>query len=125
MIPTTSTKLPSRVAAITLERHHFSDMDPSTVHQTSKRRRAEDPEPQIHKSGDLWLPDGNIIIVASDDIAYRVHKSFLALHSEVFRDLFSAEGTSADQTFEDCDVVRLPDSSEDVCHLLKALHFRQ
>lgn len=101
-------------------------MDSSTGDCTSKRRRMDHQDPpQIHKSEELWLPDGNIVIVASDGIAYRVHKSFLGLHSEVFRDLFSAASTSADEKFENCDVVRLPDRSEDVYHLLKALHFRE
>lgn len=100
-------------------------MSSDIASRTNKRRRTDDQEAQIHKNEELWLPDGNIVIVASDGTAYRVLKSFLGLHSEVFRDLFSAANTSSDEKFDDCDVVRLPDPPRDVYHLLMALHFRR
>ncbi len=35
----------------------------------------------------LWFPDGNVVL-ATDSLLFRVHESFLSLHSSVFKDMF-------------------------------------
>ncbi len=35
----------------------------------------------------LWFPEGNVIL-AADPYLFKVHKSFLSMHSSVFRDMF-------------------------------------
>ena len=41
------------------------------------------------KDGEVWLSDGNIVVIARGEVAFRIHKSILSLRSEVFRGLFS------------------------------------
>ena len=79
----------------------------------------------IHRDQDLWLPDGNIVIVAQN-VAFQAHKSVLALHSEVFQDLFLVSGSTGTvpnppeptETIDDCPVVRVSDDPNDLRHLL-------
>ena len=92
----------------------------------TKRRRTElehkvDSELEaIKRDPDLWLPDGNIV-VTSRNIAFRVHKSILAHHSEVFCDLFSLPGdapVAVDDMMDGCQVVALDsDEPADLRHL--------
>ncbi len=104
-----------------------SDRDPSR-----KRARVEpDPDAHIDKTPDwdiqkdeqVWFSDGNIVIVAANKFAFRVHKCILSLRSEVFRDLFSlayAEAATA-EVMDGCPVVHLTDSPEDIRHLFLVL----
>jgi len=48
--------------------------------------------PERH--GVLWLPDGNVVL-ATDSLLFRVHKSVLSLHSSVFKDMFDLPFTPA------------------------------
>ncbi|TFK87588.1 hypothetical protein K466DRAFT_490528 [Polyporus arcularius HHB13444] len=73
---------------------------------------------------DLWLEDGNVVIVAQDT-AFRVHRGLLSRHSEVFGGLFALAQPDAQDAVElcgGCPVVRIPDSSHDFRHLLHALY---
>ncbi|PIL33272.1 hypothetical protein GSI_04722 [Ganoderma sinense ZZ0214-1] len=82
-------------------------------------RRKSDPR----KDDDVWLSDGSIVVVAADNVAFRVHKSTLSLRSEIFRDLFSlpnADEATA-ETMDGCPVVRVSDTSSDIRHLLLVL----
>ncbi len=46
------------------------------------------PAQPLRRDLDLWFFDGNIVLVALG-IAFRVHKSVLACHSDVFRSWFT------------------------------------
>ena len=71
----------------------------------------------VKKDMDVWLSDGNIVVIA-EDVAFRVHRSTLALRSEVFRDLFSLPASAAAvEAFEKCPVVHVSDSHEDIRRL--------
>ncbi|PIL33297.1 hypothetical protein GSI_04747 [Ganoderma sinense ZZ0214-1] len=79
----------------------------------------------VQRDQEVWLPDGNIVVTAQK-VAFRIHKSVLALHSEVFRDLFvvsSSASTASDpmEMIDDCPVVKLPDNSIDLRHLFLVL----
>ncbi|KAH7101476.1 hypothetical protein BKA62DRAFT_743293 [Auriculariales sp. MPI-PUGE-AT-0066] len=74
----------------------------------------------------MWLSDGSVIL-ATHDMLFRVHKSQLARHSVVFRDMFAMPApvcTSPPSTepLEGCDVVHLHDAWQDVESLLHALY---
>ncbi|KLO07211.1 hypothetical protein SCHPADRAFT_945460 [Schizopora paradoxa] len=72
---------------------------------------------------DIWYSDGSVVL-ATDTHLYRVHKSMLAKHSKVLKDLFEipTAGVEADR-WEDVPLVRMAgDSDEEVCVLLKALY---
>ncbi|EIM86523.1 uncharacterized protein STEHIDRAFT_121444 [Stereum hirsutum FP-91666 SS1] len=84
-----------------------------------KRRRSDNPETVLNVSDivqhpQLWFPDGNIVVVAPNYMAYRLHKGLLSHRSEIFRDMLSADHILADEMCEGCDVVRIHDSSEDI-----------
>ncbi|TBU29249.1 hypothetical protein BD311DRAFT_720749 [Dichomitus squalens] len=69
------------------------------------------------KDAEVWLSDGSVVIIA-EHVAFRVHKSTLALRSEVFRNIFSLpDAAPAAETFEGCPVVHVSDSHEDIRHL--------
>lgn len=87
---------------------------------------------------EFWFADGSIILLAHD-VLFRVHKSFLARHSLVFRDMFSipqpstesssasdnsdSKGVPSDHEMIDgCPLVRIHDTPDDVASLLYALY---
>jgi hypothetical protein len=99
--------------------------------------------PRIHKTGsgdeietyespDLWFDDGNVVIRTilghRAYITYKVHKSILVLHSNVFRDLFDGPQAAFDVASDKYDglpMIQLPDSPSEVNDFLKALYFPQ
>ncbi|SRR6266404_7314985 len=87
-------------------------------------------EKETYESPDLWFPDGNIILrtVFSENVytVYKVHKSILASHSNVFYDLFDGPQTAFDNASEQYDglpVMDLPDPPSQFNDFLKALYF--
>ena len=89
----------------------------------SKRKRVEHPElahSQAYKRGDLWLDDGNVVLIAQNT-AFRVHKSVLSRNSEVFRDMFTMPQPTDAETYEGCPVVHLQDSWKALGYILSAL----
>ena len=97
-----------------------------------KRARTEDgdgdrnsnlPTSALRRDDDVWLSDGSIVVVAANNVAFRVHKSTLARRSEIFRDLFclpNADAATA-ETMEGCPIVRVSDVSSDIRPLLSVL----
>ncbi|CAA7266007.1 unnamed protein product [Cyclocybe aegerita] len=67
----------------------------------------------------LWLEDGNVILQA-EDTQFRVHRSMLARHSTIFKDIFSIpqQDQIMDPIVDGCPVVSLSDSAEDLEHIL-------
>lgn len=70
---------------------------------------------------DLWFDDGSIILVAEQTM-FKVHRSTLCIHSNVFTDMFGIPQPSDDITLEKCPIVRMPDPAKDVACLLKTLY---
>ncbi|TCD68730.1 hypothetical protein EIP91_010014, partial [Steccherinum ochraceum] len=73
-----------------------------------------------YERGDLWLDDGNIVLVA-EGTAFRVHQSILSRNSEVFRDMFTLPQPEGTETCHGCPVVHLQDSKKELLHVLLAL----
>ncbi|KZV76850.1 hypothetical protein PENSPDRAFT_679866 [Peniophora sp. CONT] len=103
---------------------------------TRKRAREDDgnaggTEPNVIRSPDFYFNDGTIVLrtlstQSNSYTLFRVHKSLLALHCTVFRDMFG-EGNSApfDSTSEQCDgvpLMHLHDDVEDLNDFLQALY---
>ncbi|KAF8509838.1 hypothetical protein JB92DRAFT_2831819 [Gautieria morchelliformis] len=85
---------------------------------------ADDVSPKmvLRRSEELYMDDGNLI-VAAKDVAFRVHRSILARHSEVFRDMFEVVSLPSDaEIYDGHPVVPLSDAPEDVLRLLCALY---
>jgi len=72
------------------------------------------------KADDLWYEDGNIIIVAKD-VGFRVYKGVLARKSPVFKDLLSLPQPPGQELIEECPVIRVHDSPQDMQRFLEIL----
>ena len=72
---------------------------------------------------EYYFDDGNMILVA-DNVAFRVHKSVLARHSNFFRQIIVQQPVSLEgiDYFDGCFVIRLPDRSFEVSDLLRILY---
>ena len=85
----------------------------------------------VQRDSTIWFEDGNVV-VSAQNVAFRARKSVLSLHSQAFRDLFAvpqpskAEDNSSTaqpgDTFDDCPVVRVTDTSYDFRELLRAIY---
>ncbi|PIL28387.1 hypothetical protein GSI_09538 [Ganoderma sinense ZZ0214-1] len=77
----------------------------------------------IHRDPDLWLEDGNLVIVASSTTAFRVYRGLLGRVSAVFKDTFEFTAPDPREMVEidDCPVVRVPDSPVEMGHFLRAV----
>ncbi|KAL4246426.1 hypothetical protein ABKN59_009649 [Abortiporus biennis] len=78
---------------------------------------------EISRSGDFWLDDGNIVLVA-EHTSYKVHRSFLARHSPVFKDILSLPqtGNVGEAQIEGCPAAQLSDSADDIHIILSMLY---
>ncbi|KAJ7601582.1 hypothetical protein DFH06DRAFT_404503 [Mycena polygramma] len=81
------------------------------------------------KRGEPWFDDGNVILATSLDesdsqIAFRVHRSVMARHSEVFESMFLVPQPATDtvETMDGCQVVRMWDSPPELANLICALY---
>ena len=85
----------------------------------------------LTKDSEFWFEDGTIILVARH-IQFRVYRGPLSQHPSVFCDMFSLprpedvvpSGLSSLIVVDrnnDCPVVHLDDSPEDVRHMLRAV----
>ncbi|CAA7258930.1 unnamed protein product [Cyclocybe aegerita] len=103
----------------------------------SKRRRTEseeggsDSETQkpflfmnsVQRSK-YWFDDGNVVLRAEGTL-FRVHCSMMAHQSKVFKDMFGMpqpQEQTQDVMVEDCPVITLGDTGEDVEHILAVFY---
>jgi len=77
---------------------------------------------ELTRSPDYWFDDGSIILEA-ESTQFRVHRTMLARHSSVFRDMFEIpQPAHGEPVVEGCLVVHLSDSAEDIKHMLCSLY---
>lgn len=82
--------------------------------------------------GDPWFEDGNIVLLVEDDNqtplrAFKVHRSVLARHSEVFETMLDIPQPTPGMStmiehIDGCPVVRMYDHPEELSDLIKALY---
>ncbi|KAH9479728.1 hypothetical protein JR316_0008323 [Psilocybe cubensis] len=99
-------------------------------YQTSarKRRRTQGAEQEesfeVIKSERFWFEDGSVVLQVANT-QFRVHRSTLARHSSVLRDMFSKQKPQKSKVeilVEGCPVVVLADRPEDIEHLLSIFY---
>ena len=73
-------------------------------------------------SCDLWFDDGNLVIQTGLAL-FRVHKSVLAIHATVFRDMVSFPSPASQDTYEGIQLAVFQDDAQDMRHFLRALYF--
>ena len=83
-------------------------------------RHASSESARNYEQGDVWLEDGNVVLVA-EGTAFKVHQSVLSRNSEVFRDMFTVPQPSDAETFAGAPVVHLQDSKSMLKYVLAAL----
>ncbi|KII91563.1 hypothetical protein PLICRDRAFT_512971 [Plicaturopsis crispa FD-325 SS-3] len=114
--------------------------DPDSSGSRTKRKRTTSTELSNDSSRDIpstgpnvtrsksriWYPDGSIVLSAESTI-FRVHRSILSQHSQVFKDMLECAQPALDEeSIEGCPVVHLPmDSADDVKFLLEAIYDRR
>ena len=74
----------------------------------------------VKRDPELWFDDGNIVLLCRD-VAFRVYRGLLTMHSVIFRDLFAMAQPSNSETMESCPVVHISDPPDDLRYLLRAL----
>ncbi|KZT66660.1 hypothetical protein DAEQUDRAFT_767874 [Daedalea quercina L-15889] len=79
------------------------------------------PKLDLKHDAEVWFEDGNVVIVAGD-VAFKVHRGVLSLHSEVFRDMFTIPPPPDDETLDGCHVVRVSDLASHIRRLLLVLY---
>ena len=81
------------------------------------------PQPSGPQHGELWLRDGNVIIIA-EELSFKLHASTLERHSSVFRELLEDPQPGGDLTeiVQGCRVLRMSDWGPDLAQLLKIVY---
>lgn len=99
------------------------DSDTSS-HQEQKDCTNSFP-PTVRRSEVLWFDDGNIILIAQE-VAFKVHRSFLSC-SDLFRDMFAvAQPDTSDCTtppFGDLPTIALSDTANDLTIFLNIIYY--
>ncbi|KAF4610799.1 hypothetical protein D9613_006677 [Agrocybe pediades] len=99
----------------------------------AKRQKMKEDTANATEHGDtqksyLWFDDGNVVLQAEKTL-FRVHKSVLALHSEVFSDMFRlplpSDNSSQPMFEEGCPLILLSDLADDVASLLSNIYENQ
>ncbi|KAI9069835.1 hypothetical protein FKP32DRAFT_1671049 [Trametes sanguinea] len=95
-----------------------------------RRRQDSDETPEnshgartsITRSADVWMQDGNIVLIADKKVAFRVHRGILARHSPVFSDALEIPQPEDVESYDGCPVLGISDLPADVSCLLQALY---
>jgi len=76
---------------------------------------------EITKHPEFWFKNGSVVVVA-ESTAFRIRPSILAQSSSVFSGLLTIPHPPNEEKIEDCPVVFLPDSADDIAELLSILY---
>ncbi|KAH7878432.1 uncharacterized protein C8R40DRAFT_1158997 [Lentinula edodes] len=70
---------------------------------------------------DIWFKDGNIVLIAGS-FAFKVHSGQLERHSEMFAGMLDVPQPTVQDVLDECPVVEMHDSPDDLYHFLIALY---
>lgn len=111
---------PGVVADASTPKVHQGSQLPSAA-TTSSARSSSNPLAGITRHPEFWFDDGNLILIANRDTAFRIYTGLLASQSEIFANMFAVASSSADETYEGCPVVPVYDNPVEFAHLLRVL----
>ncbi|KAI0345786.1 hypothetical protein BDW22DRAFT_1426440 [Trametopsis cervina] len=102
----------------------------SPAQAPAQERRRIEGEVNYIRDQDIWLSDGNIVIIVEDPddpfmrtFALKCHRSVLARHSQVFNTLFTLpQSPEAEEEYDGAPVVRLSDPYKDLKSLIQMLY---
>ncbi len=82
---------------------------------------------QLERDTELWFFDGNLVLMTQGNVAFRVHKSVLALHAEFFAGMFQdsllvPHGPNVEETIEGCPIIHHGDSAYDIRQFLLVMY---
>ncbi|KAF8802134.1 hypothetical protein BYT27DRAFT_7244823 [Phlegmacium glaucopus] len=87
-----------------------------------KRKEDDELDPiKITRSSNFWFEDGNIVLQA-EHTQFRIHRSFLSMHSPIFRDMFACSKPENGPTIDGCPLIHLPETSECLNNFVKLLY---
>ncbi|KII84021.1 hypothetical protein PLICRDRAFT_118702 [Plicaturopsis crispa FD-325 SS-3] len=76
---------------------------------------------QPTRSKTVWYQDGSIVL-ETESVRFRVHYSILAQNSPIFQDMMNFAEPHGEEYVDNCPVVMLQDSANDLESLLRALY---
>lgn len=79
---------------------------------------------EIQKSSDFWFKYGDFILIADDEVAYRIHSDVLGRKSKVFNDLLDHDvsHSNSGETMDDCPVVHISDTPGEFDAFLRLIY---
>jgi hypothetical protein len=89
----------------------------NTAHRRQLRWSTMDSS-ELERIEDLWFEDGTLVLQAESSL-FRIYKSILSIKSSVLRAIFSQPHND---TLDDCPLVILDDSAQDLTYFLKAIY---
>lgn len=90
---------------------------------SKKRTRTDlgsDEFSPVTQSESIWFDDGNIVI-ETERVQFRVHRSILSKHSKIFADMFGL-AESQHINVDGVPVVHLADSSQELGYILEWMY---
>lgn len=76
----------------------------------------------VSRHTEFWYTDGSVVVIVANT-AFRIHKSILCKHSDIFSDLFAIpQPHDSTETIDGCPTVHLPDALSDFVDVMKALY---
>ena len=90
-------------------------MAADTNHEMSVRGPCRHP--------DLWFEDGNIVLQAEDTV-FKVFRSILSKHAQLFRDIFSLPRSTTEteqEQYEESVLIRVQEEAEHMAIFLRAI----
>lgn len=89
----------------------------SNPQPNTKRKREgpinDDAPREVERSTQFWFDDGNVVL-QTQTMQFRVHRSLLSLHSPIMKDCFACPQPGNAPTLEGCPLVHLPDPTKDI-----------
>lgn len=73
----------------------------------------------FERHSNFWFDDGNLILVAKGNIAFRIYRGFLTAQPTFFADKITSASSDPNRLFDECPVVEVSDTPEELAHFLR------